>query len=139
MAVAEWALTLEHWIFFLCASSLASIMCSTMIVYHFYNVYKHEMVQKTARRESKLTNTKESTTGLYNLTTILTIVFMITYLLSQSSSWIQTFGCSIEIGWACLLYQTAKGLMYIIFLIRLHIVYQSSIYAYKWGGRATRG
>lgn len=128
MTVASWSLTLEHWIFYACAVFLACILQLSMLSYHCYNVYKHEIASTT---ESP---TEEKKSSLYRITTVLTIFFMIIYCLSTSTGLIQTFDCHKGgkfLGWACLLYQTAKALMHIIFLIRLHIVYRCSTYAYN--------
>ena len=121
MSVAQWSLTLEHWIFYLCATAADCITELTLITYHCYNIYKHEIA-----------TTDTFQTPLYKVTTTLSIMLMLIYFLCQSSAWVVIFDCNIEIfGWAVFLYQIAKGLMYIMFLMRLHIVYDTSTYAYN--------
>ena len=127
--VADWSLTYEHFIFFACAVAIACIFQLLMMGYHLYMVYKNEFAT-----HSKPTNNK-SKSLLYKITTYLTIIFMLSYFTCQSSAWIQVWNCigfgADILGWSCLLYQIAKGIMYIIFLIRLHMVYSASAYAYN--------
>eukprot|EP01083_Nonionella_stella_P162717 534402_1 len=99
--------------------TVSFFVCICLIVYHGFITFIHCFVNE--KRYSKMQN-------------ILTWIMMIFYLQSGDpqimwETWVHCTGTMFRIG--CLTYQTAKAMMYCLFVLRLHIVYQNSLYAYN--------
>eukprot|EP01083_Nonionella_stella_P096204 270373_1 len=99
--------------------TVSFFVCICLIVYHGFITFIHCFVNE--KRYSKMQN-------------ILTWIMMIFYLQSGDpqimwETWVHCTGTMFRIG--CLTYQTAKAMMYCLFVFRLHIVYKNSIYAYN--------
>ena len=120
--------TSTHWILFAIMVPLSAISILMITIYHCHHYSKNELF-KTQNNPNELKQL-----FLYKMMSIITVLMLICYAISKCLDVLPIFSiCTNKIanGFSVFTYNAAKGFMYTIFIIRLHITYRNTKYAYN--------
>ena len=114
--------TTEHFIFVAITALIAELLLVTSLITHCCNVYRHKEIADNKKHRS-IVDVSMS---------ILTILSMTGFTICISIGGPAVLTCNLLASkLPTIAYNIGKGCMYLVFTLRLHIVYNRSIYAYN--------
>eukprot|EP01084_Bolivina_argentea_P069244 126039_1 len=123
--MSSFAGTTIHLFIYIIIGVLGDITCMVLLLYHIYQFYKHE-VSKNGNSKS---HPKSTAYKLMSVLTMSTVTFFTLTLIIGTSS---HFICILSLDKVTpIIYNIAKCSMYLVFIMRLHYVYNKSKYAYN--------